>query len=421
MKLRRIALALLALFALAAVGYGGWRWYKAGAEKAVESAGETFTVVDVSERSLDGKPALAILFSAELDGGHNYDRHIRVLQAEKPVAGGWVMSEDRRALYFTAIEPEVAYKVEIAGDLPDAVKRKLGEDAAFDITTNKIVPAYAFASQGAVLPRRVTEGLPVVTVNVDEVAIEILRVKDESLAQFLNNYYWQQRTHAETLEQMSAFTESVYYGRFNVRGDKNTRTVTQIPVQDIDKLREPGLYIAVMSQPGHFGYEHETAYFFISDIGLQARRYATRLEVHASSLATGEPLNGVEIELRDGKGKRLKQAETDGDGHAAFDTAFNAEHILVARKGNDLALLAFNQPALDLSAFNAAGPSAHPLEVFVYSPRDLYRPGESVEFGMLLRNHDGKMTKERPLTAKLARPDGKTIRNITLEPQALGF
>lgn len=420
----RIFLSLLLIAALLAAAYGAWRWFGPKAGDAAEQAGEDFAIVDVTERSLDGRPALSILFTAELDEGRNYDRYITVQTAgseAKTVDGGWVMSEDQRALYFTSIEPEIAYKVAVSDDLPDAAGRTLGEDQSFDVTTNKISPAYGFASQGAVLPRRVTEGLPIVTVNVDEVAIEFLRVKDESLAHFLNNYYWQERTHADTLEDMSQYTESVYYGRFTVRGEKNTRTVTQIPVQDIDKLRESGLYIAVMSRPGHFGYEHETAYFFISDIGLQARRYASKLEVYASSLASGEPLGDIELELRDVKGKRLLEAETDRDGRAALDTEFKSDHILVARKGRDLALLAFNQPALDLSAFNAAGQPAHPLEVFVYSPRDLYRPGETVDFGLLLRNHDGKPVKDQPLVAKLARPDGKTIRSLTLEPQALGF
>jgi alpha-2-macroglobulin len=422
MKPRRLLMLLLPL-ALLAGAYGIWHLRGPGPGPAEEGAGEAFAVVDVSERSLDGRPALAVLFNAELKSSRSYDRYLSVHTGADAatVDGGWVMAEDRRALYFTDIEPEVAYQVRIRGELPDAAGRRLGADAAFDITTSRISPAYGFASQGAVLPRRVTEGLPIVTVNVDEVAIEFLRVKDESLAQFLNHYYWQARTHAETLEDMARYTESAYYGRFTIRGERNARTVTQIPVQDLKALREPGLYIAVMSRPGHFGYEYETAYFFVSDIGLQARRYAQRLEVYAASLADGKPLDEIRLELRDAKGKRLLEAETDRHGHAVFETAFKSDQILVARQGKDLALLAFNQPALDLSGFNAAGPSAHPLEVFIYSPRDLYRPGEQVDIGLLLRDHDGRAVKEQPLLAKLARPDGKTLRSLTLAPQALGF
>jgi alpha-2-macroglobulin len=420
---RRLLTLVLLVVALGAT-YAAWHWH--GQSKKADTAGkaEPFVVLAVTERSLDGRPALAILFNAELKGSRSYDRHITLRttgKQAKVVEGGWVMSEDRRALYFSDIEPETGYQLLIAAELADDAGRVLGESVTHDITTNKVVPAYGFASQGAVLPRRVTEGLPIVTVNVDEVAIEFLRVKDDSLAQFLNNYYWQSRTHAETLEGMAQYTESAYYGRFTVRGEKNARIVTQIPVQDIDKLREPGLYIAVMSRPGHFGWEMETAYFFISDIGLHARRYAQRLEVYSSALADGQPMAGVEIELRDAKGKRIAEAETDREGRAQFDAAFKTNQILVARKGKDLALLAFNQPALDLSGFNAAGASAHPLEVFVYSPRDLYRPGETVDFGLLLRDHDGKAVKDQPLLARLARPDGKTIRNLTLEPQALGY
>ncbi|MGH8562361.1 MAG: hypothetical protein ACRES4_10385, partial [Nevskiales bacterium] len=64
MTTRRFVPLLLLIAATAAAGYGAWRWL--GPSPAAETAGEAFAVVGVSERSLDGRPALAILFNAEL-------------------------------------------------------------------------------------------------------------------------------------------------------------------------------------------------------------------------------------------------------------------------------------------------------------------------------------------------------------------
>ena len=48
--------------------------------------------------------------------------------------------------------------------------------------------------------------------------------------------------------------------------------------------------------------------------------------------------------------------------------------MLLARQGDQTSLLRLNTAALDLAEFDIAGPQAHPLQFFVFGPRDLYRP-----------------------------------------------
>ena len=43
--------------------------------------------------------------------------------------------------------------------------------------------------------------------------------------------------------------------------------MTFLPVEGIKELQEPGIYVAVMSQPGRFRYEYQVTYFYVSDIG----------------------------------------------------------------------------------------------------------------------------------------------------------
>ena len=61
---------------------------------------------------------------------------------------------------------------------------------------------------------------------------------------------------------------------------------------------------------------------------------------------------------------------------------------MVARHGNDTSMLPFNQPALDLSEFQVAGRKQAWFDVFTWSGRDLYRPGEIVRLSALMRDYD---------------------------------
>ena len=71
--------------------------------------------------------------------------------------------------------------------------------------------------------------------------------------------------------------------------------------------------------------------------------------------------------------------------------------MLVARSGKDVSILPFNQPALDLSDFQVAGRKQEWFDVFAWSGRDLYRPGETLRLSALLRDYDGKPIKPQPL------------------------
>ena len=51
-------------------------------------------------------------------------------------------------------------------------------------------------------------------------------------------------------------TESVYAARFVTESKANRRAVTFLPVEDLKELAAPGVYVAVMSQPGCFCYEY---------------------------------------------------------------------------------------------------------------------------------------------------------------------
>ena len=381
--------------------------------------------------------SLVLEFSQPLVATQDFDRLV-TLEGPAAQEGGWSLDEDNRTLRFPNAEANREYSVTVSGGLTAADGTELGEDARRTIHTGDLAPLAGFASQGSVLPARGSRGLPVVSLNVAEVDVEFLRVRESDVPRFLNQYQRGGRRGSWDLDAswggrtpLSRMAEPVYVNRFVLGGGRNERLLTYLPVQDIAELQEPGLYFAVMKRAGSFESEFETAFFTVSDVGLHARAYGERLFVHTASLESGAANAGVSLRVLDGKGETVYRGETDRNGNAVFDYTLDAAHVLVASKGRDVSLLPFNQPALDLSEFAVAGRGQAWFDVFAWSGRDLYRPGETVRVSALLRDHDGRPVlageggaqeaNSQPLFARLKQPDGRTFFETRLEPGPQGY
>ncbi|WP_425477087.1 alpha-2-macroglobulin family protein [Luteimonas cucumeris] len=397
--------------------------------KAQPDQVQGFALVSAYPDQHDGDLAIALEFSRPLVGTQSFDQLIAVTGANgAAVKGSWVLDKAGRILRFPYVEADKDYEVAIRAGLSAADGSRLDKELRQKVHAGPLDPVVGFASQGSVLPAKESRGLPVVSVNVGEVDVEFLKVADASLPKFFAEYQrggrrgsWEMERDYDDNVPLSKLAKPVYVNRFVLGGKPNERVLTYLPVQDIAELQEPGLYFAVMKRSGQFQDQFETAYFTVSDIGLHTRAYKDKLFVHTASLASGAAVGGVELRILDGNGEPVLKGETDGNGNALLNYTLDSAHVLTATRGKDVSLLPFNQPALDLSEFAVAGREQAWFDVFAWSGRDLYRPGETVRLSALLRDQDGKPTKPQPLFLRLKQPDGKTFDERRIEPGAQGY
>src|SRR5687768_2225461 len=379
--------------------------------------------------------AIALEFSRPLVGTQEFDQLVAITDKNgAPLKGSWVLDgDDARILRFPHVGASNDYVVTVKGGLTAADGDRLSQEIKRNVYTGPLDPVVGFASQGSVLPARESRGLPVVSINVPEVDVEFLRVREKELPKFFSEYQRGGRRGSWELEQewgdrkgLPKLAEPVYVNRFVLGGKKNERVLTYLPLQDIEELQQPGLYFAVMKRAGQFSSEFETAFFTVSDLGLHTRAYKDKLFVHTASLETGAAMNMVELKVLDAAGEPVLKGTTDRNGNALLNYKLDAGHVLVAQHGSDVSMLPFNQPALDLSEFSVAGREQAWFDVFAWSGRDLYRPGETVRLSALLRDHDGqpvaaKGKAPQPLFVRYVQPDGKAFLETRLQPDAQGY
>ncbi|MPS77013.1 MAG: alpha-2-macroglobulin family protein [Achromobacter sp.] len=367
----------------------------------------------------------------------------------KIVKGSWIVGDNPRMVYFPYIQPQRKYAITVRSGLPGAAdKVVLTQASNCEVNTQAMPPSFYFASRGVVLPAGQNGGLPVATVNVSEVDVQFLRVAPDRVPELFETVLGIGRKTADTsddedeggyneddawrysdnrglkgsvsnwdLDRLNSLTTSVYQGRFLTDDKPNRRHVTFLPVEGVKELQEPGIYIAVMSQPGRFRYEYQVTYFYVSDIGLHARRYSDRVEAYSVSLKSGQAIPGAVFELVDGAGKTLAKAAADAQGHVRFDGSFTNARVIRASRDKEMTVLALAEPALDLSEFDTGGHVSRPNNLFVYAGRNLYRPGETFNVSVLPRDLDGRMLTPAPLTATIKRPDGRVVQTTLWQPK----
>jgi len=393
------------------------------AELAKRYADKPLNVLDVSEIQLDGASTLSVTFSTPLDPEQKLAERLHLIDSKNgKVDGAWELEGNLMTVYLRHLEPKRELVFTADANLQGIAGQALNEEYSTKLETQDIKPIIGFASRGSLLPTRLAEGLPVIALNVDKVNVEFFRVKAESLPQFLAEWGNSSALVSWSARDLMPMADLVYGGRFELNPKRNTRENLLLPIASIKALQEPGVYLAVMRAAGDYSYSYSipATVFSLSDIGLSAHRYQGQLAVLTQALEGGEALSGIELELLANDGKLLQTGKTDKAGYALLPLEDKAD-VLLARKGAQTSILRLKRAALDLSEFKVDGQSGQALQLFVFGPRDLYRPGETAPLNALLRDADGKPVSAQPINVEVKKPDGQTARSFVLNPSEDGF
>src|SRR5688572_567295 len=168
--------------------------------EAVQGFGLVAAYPDQKEKD---ELAIALEFSRPLVGTQEFDQLVAITDKNgAPLKGSWVLDGDNaKILRFPHVGASNDYVVTIKGGLTAADGDRLSQEIKRNVYTGPLDPVVGFASQGSVLPARESRGLPVVSINVPEVDVEFLRVREKELPKFFSEYQRGGRRGSWELEQ----------------------------------------------------------------------------------------------------------------------------------------------------------------------------------------------------------------------------
>ncbi|MGL4490142.1 MAG: alpha-2-macroglobulin family protein, partial [Rhizobiaceae bacterium] len=262
--------------------------------------------------------------------------------------------------------------------------------------------------------------------------VKVYRVNDRSLPSLLLGSQFLSQLDGYGIERVSnELGEPVWSGSIALQMELNKEVVTSFPIDEALPQRKPGVYVMTAETKNEKRDEwaaKSTQWFVVSDIGLSTYTGTDGLTVFARSLGSAEPLEGISLKLLAKNNELLGEAVTDAEGKANFEagrtrgTEGLAPAVLTADKGGeDFVFLDMARAGFDLSDRGVTGrPAPGALDVYAYTERGVYRPGETIHAAALARDSAANAVGNLPLTFIFKRPDGVEERRLVSTGEMAG-
>lgn len=414
----------------------------------------------VFQRSLmntGGKsPELCLRFAASLDSeaGPHYADHVRIAPALRPDVS--VRDHD---LCVGGLSWSTRYTVTLSSGMHDAKGATLVDPVTVTMSTGDRSSTLSLAGDGFILPRHSAAGLDVQTVNTERVRLSVWRLSPNATESLTSSDAYPKVDTSETSlygYEFKRLREThlslIWSGTLDTKGARNESMVTAFPIARLVEGRKQGLYLVTAedarvprgksritdqqgSGNGEAGDDDQSEslpiaahWVNVSDMALTTLRGTDGLHVYARALSTALPVKGAAVRLVSQGGDDLGQAVSDGDGQVVFPAglirgkgADQPISIVATSPQGDFLTVSLTQAWFDFSDRGAEGlPALGPQQAVIVTDRGIYRPGESINATILLRDSQGKALETLPLTVILRRPDGVKAQTLVLKPQEGG-
>lgn len=343
----------------------------------------------------------------------------------EPSATGVILRSDK----FSA---ENSYGLTITKGLRGKVGGVLKEDYNGGVAFGQLEANVKFTnSKGIYLSKRGGGNIEVNITNVQKVKLVISKIYESNLLMAQRyGYYPNDNNNAEYASYHQEGDEEGY--NESIAGDivfSREIDVRSLPKagagrilnisQFEDRLPDlKGIYHIMLRSTQDY-WIRDSRFISLSDIGLIAKQGKDKIVVFANSLKTATGLTGVTLNVYGSNNQLIGTGATNSVGVAELTVAKTEAAgfkpaMIIAKTADDFTYLPFSNTKVNLSRFDVGGKrnNATGLDAFVYAERDIYRPGEKINYAVLLRDRQWKSPGEIPIKIKFSLPNGKELKTF---------
>jgi alpha-2-macroglobulin len=179
-----------------------------------------------------------------------------------------------------------------------------------------------------------------------------------------------------------------------------------------------GVYHVVIRSTEDY-WVKDSRFISLSDLGLIAKEGQNKMYVFTNSIKTASPISGVNVSVYGTNNQLMGTGATNADGVAEIpylkkDFSGFKPAMLIASTADDFNYMPFSNTRVNTSRFDVGGKRNNPsgFDAFVYAERDVYRPGEKINFSVILRDAQWKNPGDVPLKLKFLLPNGKELKTF---------
>ncbi len=344
-------------------------------------------------------------------------------------------------------ESNFVYTLKIKKALESKLLTKLAKDYIQEIVFGDRPSEINFSNKkGIYLSANGEKNIAIQITNTPKVQVKIAKLFENNILPYIKSsrystsggdYYEEDGEMANTskgfnydLDRNEDYTNILLDRKYDTRGLPKSGGASVLNINQLEQNKVKGVFlVSVVSEQEY--WIKDTRMVAVSDIGLISKMSANSLFVFANSINTSEALAEVDISIISTNNQLITTRKTDKNGVVIFDnlkeTLGNYKvGMVTARATDDFNFMVLDGSEVETSRFEIEGKHQNStgFDAFIYGDRNIYRPGETLNFVAVLRNDLWQSQKEIPLKARLLMPNGKeyfTGQKNTNEQGAVEF
>ena len=397
---------------------------KTSLDKTYESTlllkqGKYFKLVNYRFKEEAGKFSLLLKFSSEIKV-QDFPAFFKI----SPYIKYNVNIIGDSAIVKANFQPQQKFTIKIMKGLVSKDGAILNKDYDFIVKVPNFSPSLKFLFKGRYIKRGENPEVKIKSMNIKKIKIIIRKISPKNISFWYGKYY--KKRWIEDRRADDYVSHKIYEKKLELSQTKNNKEIiTTIGLSDFVKLDEKGVFeIYVFSIDNT--YEEDQLWLNLTNIGLVYKKSKDRVKVWALALNDLEPVGGVNVKLLSKDGRVLSSGLTGNSGSIEFTglTKNTQPFIITGEKEGDFTYIDTDYAMLNISDFDTGGVSSEfvgKYRAFIYSERDLYRPGEDANIAVIVRDKNYHPPVSLPVILKILTPEGKIKKKIKMTLDSNGM
>lgn len=400
---------------------------------------EEMKIVKLKLEEEGKKPKIRIEFSDEVDFEQNLNGLVSVQNMKKLK----IQKNGSSLILDGDFNFGTEYTVVVETGLRSVWGTKTTKKLTRQIKFRDIKPQIYFASDGVILPEGNKYKLQFYSSNLKRVHIEVKKVYEKSLSEFIRNEKVTSISNRKTPFNRSYINRVgviIHNETFEIGEQTNKFLLNEIDLSNVVSKNEKGLYLIrlnfnprdmlVKPEGNNYRYIEEEGQIykplFFSNIGLICKYANNKRIVYTTDLKTGKPLSGVTVRLRStyNDNSIYEQVKSDENGKAVLDNdRYYYSCYIEAEINGQRSVLKFNESEWNISGFDISGVDDRDdgVKTYIYTERGVYRPGDEINISAIVRHKIKKHPNNHPITLEMYNPNRNKVYETTNKINEDGF
>ena len=310
--------------------------------------------------------------------------------------------------------------------LPGLYGGRLEFDFERVISLVDLEPSISFADKGGTyLLEGGEEKIALNIVNVEEINLEYYKVFKNNIVHFINrnryNLYDSYDYGYGSSLNVGNFGKQYFFEKKKLDAENNWLNQLNINLKDkFPGEKYKGIYV-ITARSNEDWWLQDSKLISLSDIGIIAKKSGNNVKVFLNKLSDASPIQGAEVSVISANNQILSSVKSDENGAADFPSFAEIEKeftpvLIFVEYNDDFNYLDLNGALVETSRFDVGGRiDPNGFSAFIYSERNLYRPGEKVNVSAIIRDSKINVVRDIPVELVIGAPNGKTFKKFTPE------